>query len=319
MTEYSLELDHVSFEYQEGVGVYDLCLELPKGVIFGLIGPSGCGKTTTVRLTLGILKPDMGVARIGDESSRRLSAAARLELGYMPQHFVLYPRLTVLENLNFVASIYGMSLLKRKKLIADLLDIVDLEEVRNRLAMHLSGGMQKRLALAAALLHQPTLVFADEPTSGIDPILRNRVWDFIHAYRDRGNSLFVTTQYVAEAAYCDLIGVMNAGRLISVDTPENLRRKALGGEIIYLQVDPQMHTKVLDLLRQHPEVHKIETVDDQDGSFHIYVERSGDIIPQLIQWLGREPDIEIRSLDRYEPPFDQIFPLLISTREEEAR
>jgi ABC-2 type transport system ATP-binding protein len=317
MTEYSLELDHVSFEYQEGVGVYDLCLELPKGVIFGLIGPSGCGKTTTVRLTLGILKPNAGVARIGDESSQNLSTASRLELGYMPQHFVLYPRLTVLENLNFVASIYGISLFKRKKLNTELLEVVDLDDVRSRLAMHLSGGMQKRLALAAALLHQPTLVFADEPTSGIDPILRNRVWDFIHAYRDRGNSLFVTTQYVAEAAYCDLIGVMNAGRLISVDTPENLRRKALGGEIISLRVDPQMHAKVLDLLHQHAEVRRVETDDDQEGSFHIYVERSGDIIPQLIQWLGREPDIEIRSLDRYEPPFDQIFPLLISKREEE--
>src|SRR4029079_11244091 len=144
------------------------------------------------------------------------------------------PQLSVWENLNFVASLYGMPLLGRGKRLNSLLDFVELSEHKRKLGTQLSGGMQRRLAVAAALVNDPILIFADEPTAGIDPVLRAKFWENFRALREQGRTLFVTTQYVGEAAYCDFVGVMRDGRLIEMDTPQNLRRKAQGGEVIRL-------------------------------------------------------------------------------------
>jgi len=229
--------EHVERVFGQGEGVFDLNFEVPSGTIFGMIGPSGCGKTTTVRLMTGLYKPDRGRLAVMNSEPSKFSPRAREKLGYMPQHFVLYPNLTVWENLNFVASLYGMGYFKRRKPLEQALEFVELSDVRHRLGSQLSGGMQRRLELACTLVHSPLLIFADEPTAGIDPVLRGKFWDHFHQLRNAGRTLFITTQYVSEAAYCDMVAVMRAGRIIQLDTPENLRRKALGGEVIKLIVD----------------------------------------------------------------------------------
>src|SRR4029078_3511966 len=249
--------EHVEKVFSGDVGVFDLNFEVPTGTIFGMIGPSGCGKTTTVRLMTGLYKPDRGNLTVINRVPSKFSPHDRERLGYMPQHFVLYPNLTVWENLNFVASLYGMGYFKRRKPVEQALEFVELTDARNRLGSQLSGGMQRRLELACTLVHNPLLIFAEEPTAGIDPVLRAKFWEHFRSLRDQGRTLFVTTQYVGEAAYCDMVGVMRAGRLIHVDTPDGLRRKALGGEVIKLVVNAPRALDAVEALQRHPAINDV--------------------------------------------------------------
>ena len=211
--------------------VIDLDLEITDGSIVGLIGPSGCGKTTTVRLLAGLLAPTSGTAEVYGTTSTELSASQRSEIGYLPQAPALFPDLSLLENLNFHASMYGMPF-RRKAHLRALLDWVELDDDRRKRVSEVSGGMKRRLALAAAFVHAPRLVFLDEPTSGIDPILRDKFWQEFRALRDDGRTLVVTTQYVGEAAHCDYVGLLSDGEMLMFDTPGNLRRAAFDGEVV---------------------------------------------------------------------------------------
>src|SRR5205823_6182440 len=166
------DVDQVDHVFTGDVGVFGLTFEVPAGAIFGLIGPSGCGKTTTVRLLTGLYKPDRGRISVLGRAPSKFSAGMRERIGYMPQQFVLYPNLTVWENLNFVASLYGMSYFSRRKRLLSVLDFAELGKARSRLGSQLSGGEQRRLELACSLVHNPLLLFADEPTAGVDPVLR---------------------------------------------------------------------------------------------------------------------------------------------------
>jgi ABC-2 type transport system ATP-binding protein len=308
--ENSIELINATYEHIPGVGVYDLNLRVPGGSIFGLIGPSGCGKTTTVRMLLGLLRAQKGQARLFGLDSAHLSTRSREQIGYMPQRFVLYPDLTVNENLRFASSLYGISIFKRGDLIRNMLKTVELSEASNRLANDLSGGMQRRLELAASLLHQPQLLFADEPTSGIDPVLRASLWDYLRAYRNQGKTLFVTTQYVGEASFCDVVGVMDKGRLLYVDTPENLYRQALGGEVVTITVDPSQVYNLMGVLRQEQRIMRVDTVPGDPGTLHLTVSNAGEMIPDIME-LTQRANLQVQQVNRFEPNFDEIFTTLI--------
>jgi ABC-2 type transport system ATP-binding protein len=300
-------VDRVTKAFGEDAGVFDLSFEVPAGTIFGLIGPSGCGKTTTVRLMTGLYKPDRGNLLVLGRNPNRFGLRTRERIGYMPQHFVLYPNLTVWENLNFVASLYGMGYFSRRKWLEQALDFVELSDARRRLGSQLSGGMQRRLELACTLVHDPLLVFADEPTAGIDPVLRGKFWDHFRNLRDQGRTLFITTQYVGEAAYCDLVGVMRAGRLIHIDTPDNLRRAAFGGEIIQLVVDPGQAYDMAKLLQQQPFVKDVRRSPEQPGLLYLYVDDASDTLPQVFNVMQEHPDVNVQQADKYMPPFDDVF------------
>jgi ABC-2 type transport system ATP-binding protein len=313
-----IDLDQVSLSFAPGVGVFDLDYSVESGSIFGLIGPSGCGKTTSVRLMLGLFRPDEGQVHVLGRNIHDLDRPVREQIGYSPQHFVLYPELTVSENLRFVASLYGIGLRKRQKRINDMLTLVELSDERTRLAKDLSGGMRKRLELAAALLHQPKLVFADEPTGGIDPVLRGKIWEYIHSYREAGNTLFITTQYVDEASYCDLVGIMFQGRMIHIDTPVNLRRTAMGGDVIDMIMDPVYIDKSLSLLREHPGINKVERDQERSDSVRIIVDEAGKRMPEIFELFKQHPEIKVFNADSYEPPFDTVFRALIEKESDNA-
>src|SRR3712207_4171339 len=167
----AIEMQHVTKRFGDKVAVNDVSMTVPAGQIFGVVGPSGCGKTTTVRMMTGVYTPTEGSLRVLGATPRTFEKRARERIGYMPQEFVLYPTLTVWENLNFVASLYGLNWFRRRKRLEQLLDFVELREARNRLAENISGGMKRRLELACSLVHNPELLFADEPTAGVDPVL----------------------------------------------------------------------------------------------------------------------------------------------------
>jgi ABC-2 type transport system ATP-binding protein len=267
-------------------GVRDVTFEVAPGQILGFIGPSGSGKTTTVRLMAGIYSPTEGEITVMGYDPANFTREVREKIGYMPQLFALYPTLSTWENLNFAASLYGLSW-QREPWLNQLLEFVELAEHKSKLARTLSGGMQRRLSLAATLVHNPQLIFLDEPTAGLDPILRRKFWDHFKELQKEGRTLFVTTQYVGEAAYCDLVGVMVQGRLLMVETPEGLRYRAFGGEVIDLYTKERLQHRDLLRLNQLPfvkgEVKRIDT-----KGIRLVVNQANRTMPLLLEWCKNE-------------------------------
>jgi ABC-2 type transport system ATP-binding protein len=290
------------------VAVDAINLEVPEGSIFGYIGPSGSGKTTTVRLLMGLHVPDEGEVSVLGAQPSRFRRSDRERIGYLPQLFVLYPDLTVWENMNFAASLYGVPFMRTKRL-NELLDLVELREDKHKLVRNISGGMQRRLSLAATLVHDPDLLFLDEPTAGIDPILRRKFWDYFKQLQTEGHTLFVTTQYVGEASYCDFVGVMSEGQLLSVNTPEGLRREAYGGDIVKLgsteRIDYQFRQEVQDL----PEL-KSKILSATDYEMQLLVDDAATATPYLIEYF-RDRRKSINSVEGYFPSYDDVFVKLI--------
>jgi ABC-2 type transport system ATP-binding protein len=226
-------------------------LTVPAGSIVGLVGPSGCGKTTLLRVLTGVHRPDSGTVEVLGREPAHFTRHDRRLIGYQPQSPVLFPHLSLWGNLSFVASLYGVPLRRRRQRLRQLLDLVDLTQARRTLLAHASGGMQRRVALAATLVHQPVLIFLDEPTAGVDPILRERFWSHFRSLSDAGATIVISTQYVGEAAHCDYVSVMAHGRLLAFDTPGSLARRAYGGDVLDVRV-PNGNTRAareaLDLL-----------------------------------------------------------------------
>jgi ABC-2 type transport system ATP-binding protein len=304
----SIKTRELTKAFNGEVAVNQIDLEVPEGAIFGFIGPSGSGKTTTVRLLMGLFEPDAGEISVLGKRPAQFKRHDRERLGYLPQLFVLYPDLTVWENMNFAASLYGVPFLRTKRL-NDMLELVELRGDKHKLVRNISGGMQRRLSLAATLIHDPDLLFLDEPTAGIDPILRRKFWDYFKVLQSNGDTLFVTTQYVGEAAYCDFVGVMSEGRLLSVNTPEGLRREAYGGDIVKMgsteRIDYQLRQEVQNL----PEL-KSKILNATDYEIQLLVDDDATAIPYLVEYF-RDRQKSINSVEGYYPSYDDVFVKLI--------
>ena len=301
--------------FGEETAVNALTMHVPRGSIFGFIGPSGCGKTTTVRLLTGVHTPTSGELTVLGKNPIDFTKSDRERIGYLIQSFVLYPELTVWENLNFVSSFYGVSLLRRHVRLNKLLEFVELTDDRNKLASALSGGMKRRLSLAATMVHNPELLFLDEPTAGIDPLLRRKFWDYFKELQAEGHTLFVTTQYVGEAAYCDLVGVMYEGRLLMVETPENLRKKAFGGEIVSIKTSDWIRYENRKKLEELPFVQgKVKVINDQE--IEIIVDEASTAMPALME-ASKAARINIETMEEIIPPYDDVFVRLIERETQE--
>ena len=290
------------------IAVNHINMDVPEGAIFGFIGPSGSGKTTTVRLLMGLFEPDSGELSVLGARPSKFSRHDRERIGYLPQLFVLYPDLTVWENMNFAASLYGVSFWRTKRL-NQLLDLVELREDKHKLVRNTSGGMQRRLSLAATLVHNPDLLFLDEPTAGIDPILRKKFWEYFEQLQAQGHTLFVTTQYVGEAAYCDFVGVMSEGKLLTVNTPEGLRREAYGGDIIKLGSTDRIDYAFREEVRKLPEL-KSEIINATDYELQLLVDDAAAATPYLVDYF-RDRRKEINLVEQFLPSYDDVFVKLI--------
>jgi ABC-2 type transport system ATP-binding protein len=285
--------------------VHDLWFGVEHGTILGLVGPSGSGKTTTIRMLTGTLDPTEGHARVLGEDPRSFSRRAREQLAYMPQLFSLFPHLSAEENVGFVAALFGIYPWKRRPVIRRALEVVDLWESRKRLAHQLSGGMQRRLELACALVHEPLVLFIDEPTAGIDPMLRQSIWDELRRLRNDGRTLLVTTQYVGEAEYCDRVALLDHGELVALDDPAAMRRSIFGGEILEVETDgpvePEMLAEVSGVTRvRRTSERKLIVVSDDAGR----------TAPRIVETL-RAQGVAVVDADEYEPTFDEVFADLV--------
>ncbi len=302
-----IEMKGVTKRFGDAVAVEDLTFTGHEGEIFGFIGPSGSGKTTTIRLMNGTYQPTQGVVTVFGQPASRMSASVRESIGYLPQLFILYPNLSVKENIDFSASLYGMSWFGRRRRRREVLEFVELWDHRGKLARDISGGMQRRLGLASSLIHDPRLVFLDEPTAGIDPILRAKFWDAFRTLKAEGRSLFVTTQYVTEAEYCDQVAVLGHGRIIAVDTPENLRCRAFGGEIVEIR-SAQIGHATRPLFGR---VNGIRSIDTSiPGRALLVVDDAPTAMPIILDLLRAER-LEVEGIEQYRPTFDEVFVRLL--------
>ncbi|MGB3058708.1 MAG: ABC transporter ATP-binding protein [Anaerolineae bacterium] len=321
-----IEVSQVNKVFGEQVALRDVSLRVEPGEIFGLLGPSGSGKTTLIRLLNGVYFPTQGRVTVFGKEPARFSRQDREQIGYMPQMFVLYPNLSVAENLNFIASIYGLSWRDRRQRLPRLLELVNLTEHQRSLAGNISGGMKRRLELACALLHEPALVYMDEPTAGIDPILRASLWKEFRSLRDQerigpqGESLgrrtlFVTTQYVNEADSCDKVAIVAKGELVALGTPQELRAQALGGEAIEITAD-RMTRQHMTILQDIPGVKGIERL--KFDQLRIAVDDAQTRLPLIVQTLY-EQGLDLDSVDIVELKFDEVFVRLIEQHEKEKQ
>jgi ABC-2 type transport system ATP-binding protein len=211
--------------------VSHLSLQIRRGEVFGLLGPNGSGKTTTIRMLCGLLEPSDGTATVAGVDVRQAPERVKMQIGYMSQRFGLYEDLTVAENMNFYGEIYGLRGAARRDRIAQVVGFLGVGGRLRQLAAQLSGGWKQRLALGCALLHQPPVLFLDEPTAGVDPAARRNFWRAIHDLAQSGTTVLVTTHYMDEAERCDRIAMMSLGRLTALGTPAEVAR-AVGGKTL---------------------------------------------------------------------------------------
>jgi ABC-2 type transport system ATP-binding protein len=227
MPEPVIATDQLTKRFGDFTAVDAVSFEVFPGEVVGYLGPNGCGKTTTIRMLLGLLLPSAGNARVMGFDIRQQAGQVRAHAGYMSQKFALYDELTVWENLEFYAGVYGVQDDQHLKAALDRVGILDKRRER---AGELPVGWRQRLALATAIIHKPSLLFLDEPTSGVDPLARRVFWDLIYELVEEGITAFVTTHYMDEAEYCQRVGIMRAGRLLAMDTPRQLKQDVLAGE-----------------------------------------------------------------------------------------
>ena len=235
MSEAVIQVENLTRRFGDFVAVDHINFEVRQGEVVGYLGPNGSGKTTTIRMLLGLLEPSDGKATVLGFDAFKQSEEVRTRAGYMSQKFAIYDDLTVLENLTFYGGVYGIT---DKARIKRTLELVGLVGHDSTLTRSLSAGWRQRLALGIALVHEPKLLFLDEPTSGVDPTARRAFWDLIYELAESGVTILVTTHYMDEAEYCERVGIMRDGKLLAMDTPLKLKETIIPGDVWEVYAEP---------------------------------------------------------------------------------
>ncbi len=307
-----IETHNLTRQFKNVVAVDNLNLEIEKGEIFGLVGPDGAGKTTTIRLLCAIMNPTAGSAKVAGFDVVKEAEEIKRRIGYMAQRFNLYGDLSVMENLNFFADIFAVGREERKDRIAQLLAFANLTEFQDRRAAQLSGGMQKKLALACTLIHEPEILFLDEPTTGVDPVSRREFWDILSDLHLRGVTLFVSTPYMDEAERCSRVGLMFEGDIIVCDEPEKVK-ELVSGELIEMR--PRELRRASDIIAAKEGVLEVQTYGDL---LHIFVDSVEKRLPELKAQLATQ-GIEVQDMRQTRPRMEEAFISLIRKRIAEGK
>jgi ABC-2 type transport system ATP-binding protein len=300
--DFAVDLRGLSKRFGRFIALDALTFSVPRGEIFGLLGPNGSGKTTTVNILCGLSTPTAGQALVLGFDVTRDTRAVRATLGAVPQETALYDELTAWDNMVFHAELYNVPGHARATRIRDLLELVQLTDRLNSRVSTYSGGMKRRLALARALLHDPQLLFLDEPTLGVDVQSRRALWDYILDLKRAGKTVLLTTNYLEEAnALCDRLAILDHGKLVALDTPTNLKQR-YGDTVIDMETDPPLSDDVLVTLRGLPGVSQVALTDG-----HLQVIASGQhaLTGQVVNLVTREANL--RSIAQREPNLDEIF------------
>ncbi len=291
------------------IAVNKVNFDVPKGEIFGFLGPNGAGKSTTIRMMTGLLSPSGGSGTVAGFDIRNESEKIKSHIGYMSQKFSLYEDLTVEENINFYSGIYRISKSKRKERKEWVLEMAGLKDHRNSRTAILSGGWKQRLALGCAILHEPPIIFLDEPTSGVDPISRRQFWDLIYKLAGKGVTIFVTTHYMDEAEYCDRLGLIYRGELIALGTPAVLKTELMTDHVLEVFSDrPQ------DAMGEIEKVSGIKEVALFGRGLHVVTGKAESAIPAIRSELENK-GYTIEGIEKIVPSLEDVFVSLIEARD----
>jgi ABC-2 type transport system ATP-binding protein len=294
-SEFVVETEHLGRRFSGVDAVVDLSLQIERGQIFGFLGPNGAGKTTTIKMLCGLVPPTSGRAEVAGFDIGRERSRIKHATGYMAQTFSLYPDLTVEENFRFFAGAYGVYGRAATNRMEELFAQIELDALRSVQAGRLSGGMKQRLALACALAHAPELVFLDEPTAGVDPANRQRLWDFLYALCEAGTSIFVTTHYLDEAERCHTVGFMLDGRLMAHGEPHHMREQ-LRGRLVGVEV-----RRAVDAMRVMQGLPGVEDITIHGRELRVCYDRP-------IDWRAVEPALRAAAAQAA-IPVEQVYPL----------
>jgi ABC-2 type transport system ATP-binding protein len=300
---------NLSRHFDSFKAVDNISFAVNRGEIFGFLGPNGAGKSTTIRMLTGLLLPTFGEGWVGGYDILRETEAIKQHIGYMSQRFSLYEDLTAEENLTFFGGVYGLPREKLSARLDELLGLVGLRERRRELTRNLALGLKQRLALASAILHQPPILFLDEPTSGVDPISRRNFWDLIYAMAEQGVTILVTTHYMEEAEFCDRLVLIFQGHIIAQGTPGELK-----GEVKeqILAVYPDNLEAALELLKKLPQVREAAVFGD---GLHVATTRPEEVEPAIKATLAAH-DIGLKRLEPVAPSLEDAFISLIQRAEQ---
>lgn len=306
---FSIEVKSLTKKFGDFTSVNSISFDVEKGEIFGFLGANGAGKSTTIRMLCGILEPTSGNAIVGGNSVKINPDAVKQNIGYMSQKFSLYNDLTVGENIDFFGGVYGLEGNRFKQQKEWVLKIANLNGKENLLTSSLPGGIKQRLALGTAVIHQPKIVFLDEPTSGVDPISRRSFWELINLLSEQGTTVFVTTHYLEEAEFCNNLMLIDSGNIIAGGTPKELKTKYLNQPIFEIESDD-----VVTAL----EVLESQSFSSETSIFgnHIHVITNENFSgKEQIKTALSSKNITVKRIDEIVPTLEDVFVHLLSQKE----
>ena len=303
----AVEVENLVKRFGDFTAVDNISFQIKKGEVFGFLGPNGAGKTTTIKILCGLLTPTSGKGRVGEYDVFTQSEKIKENIGYMSQKFSLYDDLTVEQNIYFYSGIYKVKKEKKKERKEWVLKMADLEDKRNRRTADLALGWKQRLALGCAFLHEPPVLFLDEPTSGVDPISRRNFWDLIYSISDKGTTVFVTTHYMDEAEYCHRLALIFRGKLVRMGTPQELKSRSSAGSV--WEVECKSPVEALDSLQKDKRVTEASLFGMK---IHILIPfASEEEASALISQILGENKIEVIRLQKIMPSLEDVFVSLI--------
>ena len=302
-----IQVKELTKTFNDFTAVNSVSFEVCAGEVYGFLGANGAGKTTVIRMLCGLLEPTAGSARVAGFDTAAEPEEVKKRIGYMSQKFSLYANLTAEENISFFAGLYGVEQLARKKAVDEVIARVGLDKERSRVVSAIPGGIRQRVALAAALVHSPHIIFLDEPTAGVDPVLRRRFWEIIRAESARGRCVFVTTHYMDEVEHCGRIALMNEGRIVREGAPSLLKRNAFKEQVYEMETEdaPAAFKKSKELCGEKAEISL------HGASLHI-VPKAGEKINDIADSL-RKAGINVSAPTAVEPTMEDVFVKTIKT------
>ncbi len=312
---WAVEIEDLVKKFGTFLAVDHISLKVPRGEIFGFLGPNGAGKSTTIRMLCGILTPTSGKGKVGGFDVYKETELIKQTIGYMSQKFSLYEDLTVGENIDFFAGIYRLPRAFKKERKEWVLQMAGLKDREHHLTHTLAVGWKQRLALGCAILHQPSILFLDEPTSGVDPLSRRRFWDLIYTMAGQGVTVFVTTHYMDEAEYCDRLALINQGKIIALGTPAELKRTYRKAAVWELATDQLVTTwqYLKEEAHQIPVLPPLQEISIYGSTLHLITAPTLDLsrlLPPLLAAKG----ISTRELKRIEPSLEDVFVALVEDK-----
>ncbi len=310
---FAVEVSDLTKNFGKFCAVDHVTFSVRRGEIFGFLGPNGAGKSTTIRILCGLLAPSGGHASVGGFSVASQAEAIRKNIGYMSQKFSLYDDLSVEENIDFFSGVYGVTQDMRESRKNYVLKMAGLEDRRESMTRVLSGGWKQRLALGCAILHEPPILFLDEPTSGVDPIARRSFWSLIYELSDKGHTVFVSTHYMDEAEYCHRLALMHRGRIIALGDPPTLKTTLRSHSLLNLESSDSLES--MKALEKTAGIHEVAVFG---GGLHVTLDDPSDAEAR-VRAAVTERGVTVRKIESIQPSMEDVFVAMIEDEERKSR